>query len=125
LYAFWRRTIAPTFLFDSAQRRSCEVRNSRTNTPLQALTLLNDQTYLEASRTLAALGTAEIFERVLSRRPDASEAAVLEREYKKALAFYSAKPSESAKLAGGGPELAARMVVASLILNLDEAITHE
>ncbi len=53
LYAFWRRSIAPTFLFDSAQRRSCEVRTPRTNTPLQALTLLNDENYLEASRALA------------------------------------------------------------------------
>lgn len=125
LYAFWRRTIAPTFLFDSAQRRSCEVRTSRTNTPLQALTLLNDQTYLEASRTLAASPVAEIFERVLSRRPDAAETLVLEREYKKALAHYAAKPADGKKLAGGSPELAARMVVASLVLNLDEAITHE
>jgi hypothetical protein len=125
LYAFWRRTIAPTFLFDSAQRRSCEVRTSRTNTPLQALTLLNDQTYLEASRTLAAASVAEIFERVLSRRPDATETFVLEREYKKALAHYSAKPADGKKLAGGSAELAARMVVASLVLNLDEAITHE
>ncbi len=125
LYAFWRRTIAPTFLFDTAQRRSCEVRTARTNTPLQALTLLNDQTYLEASRTLAASGPAEIFERVLARRPDAKEAAVLEREYQRALAHYAANRADAVKLAGGAPELAARMVVASLILNLDEAITHE
>jgi putative heme-binding domain-containing protein len=54
LYAFWRRSIAPTFLFDSAQRRVCEVGMSRTNTPLQALTLLNDQTMMEASQALAA-----------------------------------------------------------------------
>jgi len=127
LYAFWRRTIAPTFLFDSAQRRSCEVRTSRTNTPLQALTLLNDQTYLEASRVLAAKPAAEVFERVLSRKPDATEAVVLDREYRKALAHYQAHPADSAKLTGGAanPELAARMVLASLILNLDEAITHE
>jgi hypothetical protein len=125
VYAFWRRTIAPTFLFDSAQRRSCEVRTSRTNTPLQALTLLNDQTYLEASRVLGGLSPAGVFERVLSRKPDALESAVLEREYGKAFAYYSSKPEEARKLAGGSAELAARMVVASLILNLDEAITHE
>ncbi|MBL8239321.1 MAG: PSD1 domain-containing protein [Bryobacterales bacterium] len=125
LYAFWRRTIAPTFLFDSAQRRSCEVRTSRTNTPLQALTLLNDRTYLEAARTLAAMGPAEVFARVLARRPDAKESAVLDREYRRALAHYSAHPGDASKLAGGSAELAARMVVASLILNLDEAITHE
>lgn len=125
LYAFWRRTIAPTFLFDSAQRRSCEVRTSRTNTPLQALTLLNDKTYLEASRVLAQYPPAEVFSRVLARQPDAQERAVLDREYRRALAHYAAQPSDAIKLSGGKPELAARMVVASLILNLDEAITHE
>jgi hypothetical protein len=92
---------------------------------LQALTLLNDQTYLEASRVLGGLSPAGVFERVLSRKPDALEAAVLEREYGKAFAYYSSKPEEARKLAGGSAELAARMVVASLILNLDEAITHE
>src|SRR4029453_1267319 len=54
LYAFWRRAIAPTFLFDSAQRRVCEVTAGRTNTPLQALTLLNDATQREAAQILAA-----------------------------------------------------------------------
>ena len=53
VYAFWRRSSAPTFLFDSAQRRVCEVGMRRTNTPLHALTLLNDTTMLEASRALA------------------------------------------------------------------------
>ena len=53
LYAYWRRTAAPTFLFDSAQRRVCEVGMRRTNTPLHALTLLNDVTMLESSRALA------------------------------------------------------------------------
>jgi hypothetical protein len=125
LYAFWRRTIAPTFLFDTAQRRSCEVRMARTNTPLQALTLLNDQTYLEASRVLAAMPPAEVFERVLARRPDTREQAVLDREWQRALAHYRAHPEDARKLAQSGPETAARMVVASLILNLDEAITHE
>lgn len=125
LYAFWRRTIAPTFLFDSAQRRSCEVRTSRTNTPLQALTLLNDRTYLEASRTLAELSPIAVFERVLARRPDAAEQAILDREYRRALTHYRAQPVEARTLSGGNAETAARMVVASMILNLDEAITHE
>ena len=73
LYAFWRRTIAPTFLFDSAQRRSCEIRTARTNTPLQALTLLNDQTFLEAAKVLAAKPVEAIFNQVLSRQPDEQE----------------------------------------------------
>ena len=53
VYGFWRRSAAPTFLFDSSQRRVCEVGIRRTNTPLHALTLMNDTTMLEASRALA------------------------------------------------------------------------
>lgn len=53
LYTFWRRTVAPPNLFDSANRQTCTVKSSRTNTPLQALTLLNDPTFVEASRSLA------------------------------------------------------------------------
>jgi hypothetical protein len=145
LYAFWRRSIAPTFLFDSAQRRVCEVRTPRTNTPLQALTLLNDETFLEASRALAAevlrAGTkpedrlAEIYRRILARPPSSKEADVLQREFDRALALYRAKPDEAAKLLDGAQfkadakhnasELAAHTVIASLVFNLDEAITHE
>ena len=132
LYAFWRRTIAPTFLFDSAQRRSCEVRTSRTNTPLQALTLLNDETYLEAAQTLAALPLPAIFEKVLHRPPSAPELATLTQQYNQALAHYRKHPADAAKLLRSGhaltpptPSRAAAMLVASLILNLDEAITHE
>ncbi|RPH38889.1 MAG: DUF1549 domain-containing protein, partial [Planctomycetota bacterium] len=53
LYTFWRRTVGPTNLFDAASRQVCTVRPSRTNTPLHALTLLNDVTYVEAARALA------------------------------------------------------------------------
>jgi hypothetical protein len=135
LYAFWRRSIAPTFLFDTAQRRTCEVGVSRTNTPLQALTLLNDRTMMEASRTLAAQmlqRPAEerlrfVFERVLSRQPDEREMSVLKRELDRALTHFRAHPDDAAGYLSDKalPELAAHTVVASLVLNLDEAITHE
>jgi hypothetical protein len=145
LYAFWRRAVAPIFLFDSAQRRVCEVGATRTNTPLQALTLLNDQTYLEASRALAtqawhaanepAARLRLIFRRVLSREPEARELAVLEREVTRALAHYRAHPTDAAAFLRIGqhppdasvpvPELAAYTLAASLTLNLDEALTHE
>lgn len=145
LYAFWRRAIAPTFLFDSAQRRVCEVRTSRTNTPLQALTLLNDETYLEASRALAAQMLAQpggvtarlqfLAQRVLSRAATERELTVLQRELNRALAHYRAQPEDAAKFLRFGrtepdaklnaAELAAHTLVASLALNLDEAITHE
>ena len=53
LYTFWRRIVGPTMFFDSATRQTCAVRQPRTNTPLHALTTLNDITYAEAARKLA------------------------------------------------------------------------
>ena len=144
LYAFWRRSIAPTFLFDSAQRRSCEVRNGRTNTPLQALTLQNDLTYLEASQAIAAdvLGESgdaarlqSLARKVLSRGFGDREAATLGKTLEQARSYYRSKPADAEKFLHIGqrkhtpgtdlPELAAWTVVASLALNLDEAITRE
>jgi hypothetical protein len=132
LYAFWRSSIAPTFLFDSAQRRVCEVGMNRTNTPLQALTLLNDQTIAEASQALAKRLLAakpeerlnSLYEAVLSRKPTAKELSVLQRELDRALAHYREHPEDAHKLQST-PELAAHALVATLVLNLDEAITHE
>ena len=141
LYAFWRRSIAPTFLFDSAQRRSCEVRTSRTNTPLQALTLLNDENYLEASRALAAMVLGkpqpiqEMSLRVLSRELREAELTVLTRERDRALDHYRNHPEDAVTFLARGQfepdpslpacELAAHTIVASLLFNLDEAMTHE
>ncbi len=146
LYAFWRRTSAPTFLFDSSMRRSCEVTTRRTNTPLHALTLLNDTTSLEAARSLAELSLkknspnptvrlAFMFRRVLGRQPTDGEAAVLRRQWDRASGFYQSDATEAAKLVRVGQlgavceddvsVLAASMIVANMILNLDEAITHE
>jgi hypothetical protein len=145
LYAFWRRAIGPTFLFDSAQRRVCEVRSIRTNTPLHALTLLNDQTFLEASRTLAGQALAVegnfdtrltwLFQRVLARRPTDRELALLAREWSRAVAHYRAAPADAHRLLAAGPGASAPdgdpagragyFIVASLVLNLDEALNHE
>jgi hypothetical protein len=137
LYAFWRRSIAPTFLFDSAQRRVCEVGMSRTNTPLQALTLLNDQTMMEAAQALAKHALASpgdsqtrlnlLVRRVLSRSATQSEITILQRELERAVKHYQTTPADAAKYLGQktSPDLAAYTLVASLVLNLDEAITHE
>jgi hypothetical protein len=141
LYAFWRRSIAPTFLFDSAQRRVCEVGMTRTNTPLQALTLLNDRTVLTAARELSRqmllmpddpARLSWLHERVLSRKPTAPELAVLQREWQRACSHYEKHPSEAAaylETATGDAaqlsRLAAGCLVATLVMNLDEAITHE
>ena len=132
LYAFWRRSIAPTFLFDSAQRRVCEVGMNRTNTPLHALTLLNDETIKEASQALAKRLLAakpeerltKLYEAILSRQPTAKERAVLLRELERALNHYRQHPEDARKLQTT-PELAAHTLLATLVLNLDEAITHE
>jgi hypothetical protein len=132
LYAFWRRSSAPTFLFDSAQRRVCEVSMSRTNTPLQALTLLNDQTIAEASQALAKRLLASkaeerlpmLYEAILSRKATTKELTVLQRELDRALAHYREHPEDARKLKTS-PELAAHSLVATLVFNLDEAITHE
>lgn len=145
IYAFWRRAIAPVFLFDSAQRRVCEVRQSRTNTPLQALALLNDKSYLEASRALATLALHEattpplrlnaIARRVLLRDLKSNESKILAAQLARAATYYRANPGAAAKLLGNGQgapdtrlnsaDLAATMLAASTILNLDESITHE
>jgi hypothetical protein len=145
LYAFWRRSIAPTFLFDSAQRRVCEVGVSRTNTPLQALTLLNDTSMMEAAATLAQQMIRHdesqeerlqaLYLRVLSRKATDKELAVLGRELDRALTHYLERPEDAAKYLSAipgvvtkreaMPALAAHTLVASLVLNLDEAITHE
>jgi hypothetical protein len=134
LYAFWRRSIAPTFLFDSAQRRVCEVGMTRTNTPLQALTLLNDQTMMESSVALAktmlkaeeSVRLQRLYQAVLSREAAKHELVVLRRELDRALAHYKAHPDDAAKYLGTpNPELAAYTLIASMVLNLDEAMTHE
>ena len=145
VYAFWRRAAAPTFLFDSAQRRVCEVRLRRTNTPLQALTLLNDLNILEASRALARTSLEQypnqperinaMYLSVLSRPPTDEEREIVRREADRALNYYRNSADEAREFLAFGqperreaadlPELAAYTVVASMIYNLDEAITHE
>ncbi len=153
VYAFWRRAIAPTFLFDSAQRRVCEVRPTRTNTPLQALTLLNDANYLVPSRALAeqalrsgsdpAARIAVLTQRVVGRPPHPRELAILQREVERAHAHYTDNPTTAEQFLRQIPsprefqptasslpplspvELATYTLVASLVLNLDEALNHE
>jgi hypothetical protein len=150
LYAFWRRSSAPTFLFDSAQRRVCEVGVRRTNTPLHALTLMNDSTMLESSRALAdaivcqsdsAAETSwdsnanELANRVLSRNLSRHELDTLRSVWDRTNQYYSdhlEDAMEFCSIGQTGPpgedvaaETAAWQTTASLILNLDEAMTRE
>jgi hypothetical protein len=148
LYTFWKRTVAPPAMvtFDAAGRETCVVRETRTNTPLQALTLMNDVAFVEAARNLAqrvlveAGGTPEerltlAFRLVLARRPGAAELRVLREGLERHLADYRKDRAAARKLVSQGEsrpdgkldvaELAAYTTVAGLILNLDEAITKE
>ncbi len=138
LYTYWRRTVAPPMMlnFDSATRESCTVRENRTNTPLQALNLMNDETFLEASRVLGSRmmkeGLEKGFERVLSRRPRPQELSILNENLSYHRQYFS-DISEARKFIQQGAssidpsvniqELAAYTAVASLIFNLDEAVT--
>lgn len=147
LYTFWKRTIAPPTMlaFDAAGRETCVVRETRTNTPLQALALLNDVTFVEASHGLAqrmlSAGGAEDdrlifgFRLVLARPPQPAELAILKSGLAAHRERYYAHPEAAEKLVSlgnsaaarhGDPcELAAYSAIASMILNLDEAITNE
>jgi hypothetical protein len=146
MYTFWKRTCPPPGLntFDAPEREVCTARRSRTNTPLQALVLLNDPTYLEAARKLAERSileggeTAEsrlsmAFRLALSRNPSLIETDVLLKLYQQRLIRYRGEPASAKSLVSTGEsprnesidqaELAAWTSVMSLILNLDEAIT--
>jgi hypothetical protein len=148
LYSYWRRTVPPPSMtvFDAANREMCSVQRARTNTPLQALTLMNDVTYVEASRKLAERmmreGGAASDERVsygfrlvTGRPPGPQELAVLAetlRQFRdayrkdRAAAKDFLSEGEAARNAKLDPrEVAAYAAVASLILNTDEAVTRE
>jgi len=148
LYTFWKRTVAPPEMitFDAAGREACSVQQARTNTPLQALTLMNDVTFVEASRALAQRIMLEggatpqqrltlAFRLALARRPMPAELDILVSDFRhqwdvfrkdRAAALQLLHTGEfrhSDKLDAG--ELAAYTAVAGLILNLDEVITKE
>jgi hypothetical protein len=147
-YTIWKRTSAPPLLtlFDVPGRETCRVRRSRTNTPLQALALLNDTTFIEAARVLAQRMLTEggttpearvtwAYRRALCRPPTPQEIQVLTAGVAKHVARYRANTEAATKLVRIGdaprdpkldvPELAAYTLTASVILNLDETITKE
>jgi hypothetical protein len=148
LYSYWRRTIPPPSMtvFDAADREMCRVQRARTNTPLQALTLMNDVTYVEASRKLAERMMTEGgeasderlnygFRLVTGRAPGPQELAVLAETFQKFREAYRKDRSSAKELLSEGEaersakldprEVAAYAAVASLILNTDEAVTRE
>jgi hypothetical protein len=126
-------------------REACNVREARTNTPLQALNLLNDVTYVEAARVLAARvilstkGEKErltlLFRLVLARRPSAREMVVLQSSLGRHREHYREDRAAAMELTRSGEapaelsldvvEQAAYAAMASVVLNLDESVTKE
>jgi hypothetical protein len=148
MYSVWKRTAPPPALtiFDAPDREKCVARRSRTNTPLQALVLMNDPTYVEAARALAQRMLTEggaspadrvkfAFRLATARNPKAEELNLLLDTAREELGDYGRHPDDSARLLAVGEskysakleksELAAWTTVASMILNLDETITKE
>ncbi len=146
MYTFWKRTCPPPTMsaFDAPNREVCVARRATTNTPLQALVLWNDPTYVEAARKLAERlfieGGSTSIERLafaykcaLSRPPTETEQRILMRIRDDALARFRKLPDEAKKLlaVGDSPrkpglddnELAAWTTVCSTILCLDETIS--
>ena len=146
LYTFWKRTLPPPSMtiFDAPNRDFSEVRRQKTNTPLQALVLQNDEQVLEAARVLAQRMVIEepnansyvtnLFQTILVRAPKEEELATLTRYYKNALDMYKSNEEEAKKLITVGDyeqleadnvKTAALMLTAQVIYNLDETITKE
>ena len=148
LYTFWRRTIHPPGMavFDAPSREMCAPRRQLTNTPLQALALMNDVIYVEASRGLAGRMLREGgdtpgqrasfgFRLVTSRHPNAAELDVLLTGLRNHLATYQDNQEAASQLIHVGEsapdpnlavtELAAYTAFANTLLNLDEVINRE
>lgn len=148
MYTIWKRTAGPPtmLLFDAPNREACSVKRSRTNTPLQALALLNEITYVEAARKLAermitegGVTTREKLETgfrlATGRRPDTSELEILSKGLNRDLEAFTLKPENAKKLISQGessipgsfnvPELAAFTITANILLNLDEVVNRE
>ncbi|MCC6292339.1 MAG: DUF1553 domain-containing protein [Bryobacterales bacterium] len=148
LYTYWRRTAPPPSMmnFDASGREVCLVRASRTNTPLQALNLMNDVQFLEAGRFLAqrmmreggADAAARLrygFRLATARYPTETELGILTRALAHHRDRYASDTTAAVKLLAQGEaardsslpvaEHAAYMAVASMILNLDEVVTKE
>lgn len=145
LYTYWKRSVPhpAMLLFGTPFREVCSLQRPRSNTPLQALNLMNDETYVEAARFLAARMMQAAadpgarltfgFRTVLARVPKPDELAILEQAYQRALTDFRNDPAAAAALLAVGAkpadaqldaaELAALATVANTLLCMDEAIT--
>lgn len=145
MYTFIKRTVPPPsmMIFDASNRDQCEVKRSRTNTPLQALIMMNDPTVLEASIALADALTSEkqttdaaitnAFMRIVNRRPEKNELDILVQYWKEQDDHFKANPDLVKKVVtkvgeyklknSPSPDLAAMVRTLQVIYNMDEAIT--
>jgi hypothetical protein len=147
LYTYWCRSFPHPSLsaFDAPSREECTNERTRSSTPLQALVLLNDPTYVEAAKkfaeriiTTGGKTTAErlnfAFKQALSRPAKATEVTILEEMLTKHIAEFKGNPDAATKLLSTGyspvskmadnAELAAWTSISRVILNLHEAVTR-
>jgi hypothetical protein len=148
VYVHWQRQYVHPMLkaFDAPTREECTAQRPRSNTPLAALVLLNDPSFIECARVLGVRVVADggttdaervafAFRQVTGRRPDETEAKVLGRLLERSRAQYAADPNAAAALVKIGlapapkdanaPELAAWTAVCRALLNLSETMTRE
>lgn len=146
MYTFWKRTVPPPSMatFDAPDRETCQVRRARTNTPLQALVLMNDVQYVEAARKFAERVITDggksseqritfAFRTVLNRTPKETELQSLNGLYEEYLSLFRADPEAAKKLLATGEsprneqldakEVAAWSMVTHVLLNLSETVT--
>jgi hypothetical protein len=145
MYTFIKRTVPPPsmMIFDASNRDECEVKRTRTNTPLQALVMLNDPLVLEASLALAdnlirqkttdAEKLTTAFRRIVCRKPLEKETAILSEALQTNKTYFQSHPDAAEKVidvgeydvknTGSPVRLAALMMVVQTIFNMDESLS--
>ncbi|MBT4692385.1 MAG: DUF1553 domain-containing protein [Planctomycetaceae bacterium] len=146
MYTFWKRTVPPPTMsiFDAPNRETCQVRRTRTNTPLQALVLMNDVQFIEAARRFAELvmthggdqvdqRIAYLYRSILARNPKPNELELIHQLYNEHLSEFQEQPEAATSLLSTGEsdhnesleqtELAAWTMIVHLIFNLSETVT--
>ena len=142
IYTFWKRTSPPPQMstFDAPSRESCTARRERTNTPLQALLLMNETQYVESANRLAMRALTEpdnltdsetqakriawLYETVTSRLPSQVEQDEIVSLLTDLTSYYAEQPALAGKLSKtSDPTEAAWIILASTLLNLDEVVS--
>ena len=146
MYTFWKRTSPPPSMsiFDAPDRETCQVRRARTNTPLQALVLLNDVQFVEAARRFAEQVVREggdsveakisfVYRSVLAREPSAKELQIVSTLFDEHLAEFTKNPEAANQLLAVGEsvrdemldsqQLGAWTMIVHLVFNLSETVT--